>query len=343
MGMSVDPQLLAEDAGLRYVVAETLGIQRRRCGRGFTYIDSNGKGVNGTAKRSHPGAGHSAAWTDVPELADMADSHILATGFNEAGRRQYRYHEEFRRAADEVKFARVAVLGSKIAELRSAVDVAMASGDDRERLVGLVVRVIDASLMRVGSERYAHDNDSYGASTLRREHVTAVGDRVDICFVGKGGKEHAIVIEDHDLARFVLGQAKSGSAQRSSPVFCASDGWCVDGDVVSSWLHEVLGVDATAKDLRTWGASAEMVRACCDDDVDDGLDLDGHLLAAFDCVADRLGNTREVARESYVAPAIVEAFVDGRLDAYWNSSRASRRRSRQESALDKLLRTPATS
>ncbi len=341
--MSVDPQLLAEEAGLRYVVADTLGIQRRRRGRGFTYIDSNGKGVTGVRRDRIQALAIPPAWTDV-RIATTADCHILATGLDEAGRRQYRYHEDFRRVADTVKFARVAVLGSKIAELRSAVDAAIASDDERERLTGLIVRVLDVSLMRVGSERYADDNDSYGASTLRREHVTAVGDRVEICFVGKGGKEHAIVLDDHDLARFVKAQAKRRSGLRSSPVFCASDGWSVDGEAVKSWLHDAIGVDATAKDLRTWGASAEMVRACCDEhDVGDGADLDERLLAAFDRVAERLGNTRVMAREAYVAPAIVEAFVSGRLDECWDTSRGSARRSRQESALDKLLRTPATS
>lgn len=148
--MSVAPDLLAVEAGLRHVDVDDLPLVRRRCGRGFTYLGPRGGRVDPSRRRWIESLAIPPAWTDVHIAADP-DCHILAAGIDDAGRRQYRYHPDFREAADGMKFARIAELGPRIVDVRASVADAIDSADEREHLVGLVTRLIDRTLMRVGT------------------------------------------------------------------------------------------------------------------------------------------------------------------------------------------------
>jgi DNA topoisomerase IB len=137
--VSVAPDLIAEEAGLRHIDVADLPVERRRRGRGFTYLGPRGGRVGAARRRWIEQLAIPPAWTEV-RIAATPDCHILATGIDEAGRRQYRYHPGFRQAADDVKFARIAELGARIGDVRARARVAIDVGDDRERLTGLVVR-----------------------------------------------------------------------------------------------------------------------------------------------------------------------------------------------------------
>jgi len=263
------------------------------------------------------------------------DAHLLATGIDEAGRRQYRYHPEFRDAADDVKFVRIAALGARIGRVRTVVRDAIGSEDPRERLTGLVARLIDTSLMRVGTERYADEHDTYGASTLRCEHATLTNDVLQLCFTGKSGRERCIEVADADLVGFVADRTRQ--ALPEDLIFATPAGWTVDGTNISDLLCSASRVEVSAKDLRTWGASRTMVDALCVAPAADGGSRANQLTGAYDRVAEALGNTRAVARNSYVAPVVAEAHEHGSLADCWAASRASRHRSRAEGTLDRLL------
>ncbi len=332
--MSTAPDVLAEEAGLRHVDVGELSIERRRRGRGFTYVGPRGGRVDGAKRRWIEKLAIPPAWTEV-HIAAAPDCHILATGIDDAGRRQYRYHPGFRQAADDVKFARIAELGSRIGDVRTTLEEAIDSGDERRRLTGIVVRLIDRTLLRVGTERYADEHDTYGASTLRCEHASTTGSRLQLCFTGKSGKEQRVEVDDTDIVGFVKRRRRRASG--SDLLFATESGWSVDGSDVKALLCDAARIDVSAKDLRTWGASAAMIEALCDPSMISAGSSPEPIIAAYDHVADRLGNTRAVARASYVAPAIERAYDNDALQAMWRTSRSSSQRARSESALDKLL------
>ncbi len=331
--MSTAHDVIAEEAGLRHVDVDELTISRRRRGRGFSYLGPRGGRIGEEQRRWIEELAIPPAWTDV-RIAPASDCHILATGIDDAGRRQYRYHPEFREVADDVKFARIAALGNRIGDVRAAICDAIDSEDEGEQLTGLVTRLIDLTLMRVGSDRYADENDTYGASTLRCEHAATSGDILRLSFTAKSGKERHIELVDDDVHHFVQRRKRRTSA--SEPLFATSAGWSVDGNDVKALLSRAARTDVSAKDLRTWGASATMIEALREGPADDESSADP-LLAAYDHVADVLGNTRAVARGSYVAPAVEEAHLDGSLQRLWASSRLSPQRSRAEGTLDKIF------
>lgn len=328
--VTTDPAAIAAEAGLRYAEVDDLTIARRRQGRGFSYHGPRGGHIDGTDRDRIERLAIPPAWTEVA-IAATDDLHLLAVGTDDAGRRQYLYHPGFRRVADEVKFARLGELGDRIPRVRDRVVETIRTGDERERLVGLVVRLIDLTLMRVGSERYAEDNESFGASTLRCGHASVGSANVTLTFEAKGGNECIRTVDDPDIVEFVAGRLDGGDADDA--LFATSGGWRADRAAVADHLSRWSGLEATAKDLRTWGASATMVDALVEPPTTDG----DPLLVAFDAVAERLGNTRAVARDSYVAPAVPAAHETGALQRAWAGSRRSTRRTRQESTLSKVL------
>lgn len=324
--------VIAAEAGLAYADLDRTGITRRRRGRGFSYVGPRGGKVDPSTRRRIDGLAIPPAWRDV-WIASDPRSHILAAGTDDAGRRQYLYHPRFRAVADEIKFARIGALGDRITDVRRAVCAAIDGDDDHARLIAIVVRLIDVTLMRVGSERYAAENESFGASTLRCGHARVQGRNVNFCFVGKGGEEQTYITGDADVLAHV--RTIHRRARGDALLFAASDGWTVDGSVVADWLSNVTRLDVTAKDLRTFGASASMVRALVDLH-DAGTDRDP-IVEALDTVAERLRDTRAVTRSSYIAPQVTDAFERGELAEIWAASRRAKWRSREESALTKLL------
>lgn len=331
----LDASALAEIAGLAYVEPGVDGIDRRVRGRGFSYVRADGRLVGGSTRERIEALAIPPAWREV-WIAPSFDSHVLAVGTDDAGRRQYVYHPDFRRIADEHKFRRVRELGAQLPAVRRYVEGAIKSDDERRRLTAAVVRVIDRLLLRVGTERYAEEHDTFGACTLRWEHIQLRRDRALLSFHTKGGAERRDELQDRDLLE-VLRRLKGRAGSGSSPVFAATDGWQPDGDVVASALSAAVGRAVTAKDLRTWGATATMVDQLMRPDHASGSESDDVVIAAFDAVAQRLGNSRAVARESYVAPRVVQAHVDGELAAVWARSRRSRWYSRAERAALKVL------
>lgn len=305
-----------ESAGLRYSLDHQPGIRRRGAPPRFAYADAHGRRVRdaGTLNRIRRLA-IPPAWTQVWICRDER-GHLQATGRDARGRKQYRYHEDWRALRDENKFHRLTAFARSLPAIRKAVDRDLARpGLPRDKVLAAMVSLLDRTFVRVGGERYRRANGSFGLTTLRNRHVSLAGDRIRLRFRGKGGKEHDLALEDRRLARvlrrcldlpgYELFQYDDAGVPRQ---VCATD--------VNDYLKSVAGADYTAKDFRTWGATMIAVNA-----------LDGARLPASQATAARvvndalrtaasvLGNTLAVVRKSYVHPAVVRAFLDGGLES----------------------------
>jgi DNA topoisomerase I len=339
----MDPELdvLLDEAGLRYTSDAEAGYSRRRAGRGFTYRMPSGSPL--TDERALARIKRLVippAWTDV-WICRYATGHLQATGRDARGRKQYRYHDEWRRVRDENKFDDLAEFGAALGDLRRTVDDDLARpGLPREKVVALVIALLDQTLIRVGNEAYRRDNKTFGLTTLYRKHVTVDGSLVRFRFAGKGGIVHEVRLSDRRLASLVrrcheLGGREVFSYEHDGEVVRVDSSDCND------YLHRVVGDGATVKTFRTWGGSVVALEALAElaaDGSDDGIaPTERDVLEAIDLAAERLGNTRAVARRSYVHPIVPDAYLDGRLADAWSSSRTTPDLSRAERAFLRLL------
>jgi DNA topoisomerase-1 len=301
-------------AGLRYTLDHEPGIARRGAPPKFKYVDARGRVVRDTATLGRiRRLAIPPAWTDVWICADD-QGHLQATGRDVRGRKQYRYHEDWRAQRDENKFHRLSQFARSLPAIRAAVDRDLAlPGLPREKVLAAMVRLLDRTFVRVGDERYRRENGSYGLTTLRNRHVKVSGDRIRLRFRGKAGKEHDLTLEDKriasvlrrciDLPGYELFQYVEDGQPRQ-----------VTAMDVNEYLKTVAGADYTAKDFRTWGATMIAVNAL------DAAELPESSTAAARVVNDALrsaanvlGNTLAVCRKSYVHPGVVTAFLGGTL------------------------------
>lgn len=332
--IAIDGPELAADAGLRYVGPDAAGYRRVRRGKGFAFLDEKGEAVNGRVKERIKDLVIPPAWEEVWISKDPR-GHILATGQDKAGRKQYIYHPQWEEVRDEVKFDRLGPFGDKLTDLRKAVDSDLRrKGLPRDKVVALAVAVLDRTLIRVGNRKYVTDNGSYGLTTLTCEHIEVDGRHIHFDFAGKGGLERQFAFQDRRLANLVATcQELSGQTLFS---YEAPDGEpsSVNSADVNTYLSEVMGGPFTAKDVRTWGASSlvtgELAQA------QDG-DTESRVREAIDAAAERLGNTRAVCRDSYVHPQVLDAFTGGDLADVWRRARPGKWTSREESALRGVL------
>ena len=305
----------AQLARLNYVSDADPGLRRIRCGRRFAYLSPRGARIRDrrVLARIHRLA-VPPAWEDVWLCADPR-GHLQATGRDALGRKQYRYHLDWRRTRDENKYDRVAQFGAALPRIRRRVRADLAApGLARNKVIAAVVRLLETTFIRIGNRRYARDNGSYGLTTLRNRHVKLTGETIRFQFKGKSRKQHAIELTDARLARvirrcrdlpgFELFQYVENGAIRS-----------IGSSDVNAYLGEVAGTDYTAKDFRTWGGTAlameafERLRRRDAQTRVVGREAVNQVIAD---VAAQLGNTVPICRKCYVHPRVIEAFVDRR-------------------------------
>jgi DNA topoisomerase I len=303
----------ATNAGLRYVHDGVLGITRRRVGGGWAYYAPDGNRITDRAMRKRLNAlAIPPAWTQVWICPDP-DGHIQATARDARGRKQYRYHPHYREARDRTKFHAMLEFSQVLPRLRERIERDLRAPDHtRRQLLATVVRLLDRTLIRVGNDEYARENNSFGLTTLRRRHVKVDGATLSFSFRGKSGVEHSIAVSDPRLARIIqrcqdlpgheLFQYLDAEGKRQS----------VSSDDVNAYLRELTGRDVTAKAFRTWGGTmlaAVELRAM--GPASSRREADRNILRAIDAVAERLGNTRDVCRKYYVHPALLNAYLMG--------------------------------
>ena len=331
-----DPQTAAELAGLVHVDDAQPGIARRRRGKGFSYTGPRGGSVSASDRQRIVLLAIPPAWTEV-WISPHPLGHIQATGRDDEGRKQYRYHDGWTQARAAEKFEQLGGLGRALPRLRRQIDIDLgAKGLDHRRVVALAVHLLDETLVRVGN-RGSVARDSFGLTTLRSDHVEVEGADVTFEFTGKGGADHEIHLHDPRIARLVRRCDDVGGTQLFSYVD-AGRVRAVASEDVNEYLRDHWLATATAHDFRAWGGSAAVVGQLGPEaPTDDERAELARYLAAVDAAAERLGNTRTVCRQSYVHPSLEVAASTGRLQDAWRRSRRTQTMDRAERALLHVL------
>jgi DNA topoisomerase-1 len=303
-----DPRAAAAAAGLTHVTSDAPGFTRVRHGRGFAYRDPDGRPADPGQRRRFDALAIPPAWTEV-WICACADGHLQCTGFDGKGRKQYLYHERWRAVRDAAGFDRLAIVGAALPAIRAAVAEQLRRRTvDRARMLAGMVRLIDASGIRIGNEVYERENSSIGLTTLRWRHVRLAADGVTLRFPAKSRIRSEIAIADRPLAR-LLGELKAGDRQR---VFRA-DGAPLRAEDLNAYLAQIAGAHVTAKDFRTWRGTVTALAYLIGLPPRQRATRSGGI-AAIDAAAAALGNTRSVARAHYVHPGVLAACQGGDLD-----------------------------
>ena len=315
VALVLDGAAAAREAGLRYVTDDQPGLRRRRAGRGFVYLDTAGRPIRDAAvierirKIVIP-----PAWTDV-WICPSAWGHIQATGRDARGRKQYRYHVEWRRVRDEAKFCQLEPFAHALPQIRARTELDMrAPGIPREKVLAAMVRLLEITLIRIGNEEYARANRSYGLTTLREGHVDIRGSELSFTFRGKSGVRRRVTLRDSRLAHIVKRCRDIPGYELFMYMDESGESRVVDSGDVNDYIREIGGDTFTAKCFRTWGATVFAAAV---------LGMRGaprseraakaQIRHAMERTADHLGNTPTVCRKSYVHPAVLEAYVTGEL------------------------------
>jgi DNA topoisomerase-1 len=291
------------------------GVTRARSGGGFTYRDEHGTTIADRELRAR--IEHLAippAWTDV-WISPYPNGHVLATGVDAAGRRQYIYHPTWREQKDRIKFDRALMLAESLPSARRLVTIDLRRDEpDRLRALAAAFRMLDTGSLRVGSERYAEDHGSHGLSTLLGGHVTVSGDRVALAFPGKSGQDWESEIVDPDLASVIRGLKRRGSRARLLAFRSeAGEPWSpLHAADINDYVHERTGGEFTAKDFRTLhGTVAAAVSLAQTGPKPTAPARQRALAQAMRDASGVLGNTPTIARKSYVDPRLVDAYRSG--------------------------------
>ncbi|HSN69971.1 MAG TPA: hypothetical protein VLT59_00615, partial [Steroidobacteraceae bacterium] len=312
----------SKDRALRYVSDAEPGIRRVRSGRGFKYLHPSGRLVR--SKRTLERIRRLAippAYRDVWICSD-ARGHLQATGRDARGRKQYRYHADWRRDRDADKFARMTEFGAALPRLRRRVGRDLRrEGLPRNKVLALVVKLLDETLARVGNAEYARSNGSFGLTTLRTRHLRRLGNgQATIVFRGKGGRQRKIRLDDRRLVRIV----RELHDLPGQPLFQYLDDeghrQPIDSTMVNDYLREAMGDGEcfTAKDFRTWGATVRAIAHLAEMPLPQKKSARALKRGAAEtarAVAESLGNTAAVCRKSYINPVVFTAWEQGVLES----------------------------
>jgi DNA topoisomerase-1 len=292
------------NSALTYVDDSLPGITRKRRGRYWMYFGPDGKRIADRDEIDRLNAigmppAYERCW-----FCPRPDGHIQAIGYDARGRRQYRYHPDFRAERETSKFDRLAAFGAALPKLRRKVaEDLKGKPTDCATVVAAVLRLIDETRMRVGNEEYAKSNKSFGATTLRNRHATVGRERLKITYNGKHGIKRTVTVTDRSLARIAKRTQDLPGQHLFSFVDDSGEVRGVSSSDVNEYIREAMGEEFTAKDFRTWGASViafeEMVKRADKKRID--------LKSVIEPVAEALGNTVAISRKSYVHPALIEA------------------------------------
>ncbi|MDQ3025647.1 MAG: DNA topoisomerase IB [Pseudomonadota bacterium] len=295
---------MPQSVGLRYALDSEPGLRRREGGHGFEYMNARGRPVKAAGSLARIKAlVIPPAWTDVWICAD-ANGHLQATGRDARGRKQYRYHARWREMRDAHKFDRMFAFAKALPAIRrrARADLQL-PGLPRAKVLATLVRLLETTCFRIGNERYAEENDSFGLTTLRNRHAHVEGGKVELEFRGKSGKFHKATVDDPHLARIIRRCRELPGQTLFEYLDGEGKGQSIGSSDVNDYLKEIAGTDVTAKDFRTWAGTVfvatELARG-------EGPVGPSHMVAAVREASRRLGNTPAICRKSYVHPQLLD-------------------------------------
>jgi DNA topoisomerase-1 len=293
-----DAPAAARAAGLRYVSDAMPGITRRRAGKSFSYRDPEGHLIKDRAVLARiRWLAVPPAWSDV-WICLEANGHLQATGRDAKGRKQYRYHPDWRAVRDTVKFDRMLAFGQALPRIRARVaEDQSRRGLPRDKVLATIVRLLEVTLIRVGNQEYARENHSYGLTTMRDHHVDFDGSRLIFQYRGKAGRRHRISLQDRRLARIVRACQELPGQHLFQYIDDDGERQAVDSADVNAWAGTVLASLALSE-FESFDTNAAAKR---------------NVTRAIEQVAAQLGNTVAVCRKSYIHPEVIERYLDGSL------------------------------
>jgi DNA topoisomerase I len=310
----VDVKDAAEYAGLSYLSDEKPGISRKRIGKGFSYRTAQGAKPDAATLKRITSLAIPPAWTDV-WICPRPDGHIQATGRDARGRKQYRYHARFREIRESTKYHRMLAFAESLPAVRAKVQKHLSQrGLTRQKVLAAVVHLLEATLIRVGSDEYARTNKSYGLTTLKNRHVDVSGSTLKFNFKGKSGKVWKLNMRDRRIAKVIRACQDLPGQELFQYVDDDGEARDVTSSDVNDYLREITGDDITAKDFRTWHGTVLAALALSEfQRFDSEAGAKRNIRDAIQRVAARLGNTPTICRKCYVHPEILSTYVEGSL------------------------------
>jgi DNA topoisomerase-1 len=318
-----DTKTCAKLIVLSYIDNEDTGFTRQKHGRGFTYRDvTNHKAVDKKMKAAIAKLVIPPAWQNVWICPD-GKGHVLATGVDERGRKQYIYHPKWRTMRDLIKFYRMIVFGAALPKVRRDIDKHLRDKAlSRERVIATMLWILDNTYIRIGNDVYFQENESIGLTTLTDKNLVIAGNVVTLSFKAKSGKNQQITFENKRVAD-TLAQLQGVRGARLFR-YRTEQGWQpIDSSDINQYLHEKTATTITAKDFRTWGGTLMAFHYLIDGA--DGQKADKAVVAAVDHAAAILGNTRAVAKASYVHPHILDIYGKKNFARFYKQAKGKRR------------------
>lgn len=311
-----EPSACPEDLppGLRYVDDSRQGYTREWKNGAFKYFNTQGKPLSDEADIKRINAlAIPPAYTQVWICPD-ARGHLQATGRDARGRKQYRYHPRWRETRDATKYERMLAFSTVLPKLRARVakDLEL-DGMPRDKVLATVVRLLDTTLVRVGSEEYARENKSYGLTTLLKKHLKVQSGTLRFQFRGKSGIEHDVSVSDPRIAKIIKRCMDLPGHDLFQYLDADGERHAVSSSDINDYLHRITGADFTAKDYRTWAGSVYALAALRKLAWETVTEARKHVVGTIKDVSKLLRNTPAVCRKCYVHPAVIEAFEAGDL------------------------------
>ncbi len=330
----------AKAAGLRYVLdSKTPGFTRLKHGKGFSYRDKDGKKVTSNEDLSRFAAlVIPPAWQQV-WISPFPNSHLQATGYDAKGRKVYIYHPDWRKARSKSKFLKVTGFAEGLKAVRSQMEKDLRRRTlGKEKVVALVLSIMEHTSIRVGNREYAKTNKSFGLTTLRDRHAEIHGAEVKFEFVGKKGVPQQVSLSNRRLAKLIKSCRDIPGQHLFQYLDAEGTRHQIESGDVNEYLHRLAGPEFSAKDFRTWSGTLEafrLLRECPPASTTTERKKIENLVLKE--VAAALGNTPSVCRKYYVHPALLEAYADGTLESYFAQCRDCRTDEQEREYLEELL------
>lgn len=336
------PEQAIEKLDLVYVSDKSMPIERCKEGDNFVY-KKNGRYIKQKSELKRINSlVLPPAWENV-RISELSNGHLQAVGIDVKNRKQYRYHPKWNLIRNQTKFYKIADFGRKLPFIRKQVDANLEEkGWSKNKVVALVIRLMEETHIRIGNEKYAKDNKSYGLSTLRKRHINIDKNAIRFEFVGKKGKQHSITIRNKQLIKLVSKCEEIPGWEVFKYYDENGERKILDSHMVNVYLHEISGEYFSAKDFRTWSASVIFFETLMELGItEDEKEIKKNILTAFDVTAEALGNTRTVCRNYYVHPLLLSTYEDGTIKEYFERVKKSRSNkkyfSRTETAFLELI------
>jgi DNA topoisomerase-1 len=309
------PEKSAASASLIHASDDSPGIRRKRAGAGFFYTRPDGRKLDDVEALARiRSLAIPPAWNDV-WISISPDCHLQATGRDQRGRKQYRYHPRWSACRDEVKYSSLASFAQALPSLRRAIDLDLRRRSlSRERVVASIVWLLDNTMIRVGNAAYARDNKSFGLTTLRDRHVDITGSTLRFAFKGKSGKEWRLKLVDRRIARVVRGAQDLPGQHLFQYLGENGERRAIRSQDVNDYIREAAGAHFSSKHFRTWGGTIGAAALFAERPLPQTKAETKRVMnEIIDQVAHRLGNTRAVCRQCYIHPMVIESWSAGTL------------------------------